>query len=387
MLRWTSWQRSAQIWNIEARIGALDRESPDFARWDLEAAGPNWRVATRYDFLRQEHVIRANLSEPLRRQMPRLLAWALDYVLSGTWLRVVCRSGRFGLHFVHFTGLLLCWLALAAAGGWLVALLAAGLGLPGPVAAVVGLAVALLLLLALRPLADYLYVLQINSAWCHVVAFACGQPSCFEAAIEAGARRVVAAVVAGDADEVVVVGHSSGGVIAPAVIARALDLDPDVGRRGPPVVLLTLGSIASGASLHPGAVRLRAVLARLATEPSIVWIDCKSRKDVLNPWKIDPIRGVGVRIEGERCNPRIFEVRPRDMLTVEHYLRMRFDFFRMHYQFIMWNDRRAPYDYFMLVGGPAPLALWSADTEGLKAVLAPDASYGPGHLPPVPASS
>ncbi len=62
---------------------------------------------------------------------------------------------------------------------------------------------------------------------------------------------------ANEVDEIVVVGHSGGGALAPAVMVRALELDPDVGRRGPPVVLLTLGSIAPGAALHPRAEKLR----------------------------------------------------------------------------------------------------------------------------------
>ncbi len=37
------------------------------------------------------------------------------------------------------------------------------------------------------------------------------------------------------------------------------------------------------------------------------------------------------------------------MLTDEFVNRNRLDFFRLHYQFIMANDKRAPYDYFMLV--------------------------------------
>ena len=31
----------------------------------------------------------------------------------------------------------------------------------------------------------------------------------------------------------------------------------------------------------------------------------------------------------------------------------------MHYQFIMANDMRAPYDYMMLVCGPVPVEQWA----------------------------
>ena len=105
----------------------------------------------------------------------------------------------------------------------------------------------------LRPLADRLFVVQINSHWPYLCEFARGEPSCFDRPIEACAERLVAAARANAADEIVVVGHSGGGALAPFVITRALELDPEVGRRGPPIVLLTLGSIMPGAALHPKA--------------------------------------------------------------------------------------------------------------------------------------
>ena len=49
-----------------------------------------------------------------------------------------------------------------------------------------------------------------------------------------------------------------------------------------------------------------------------------------------------------------------DLVSPEFYARLRWNFFRMHYQFIMANDRRALYDYFMLVCGPVPLSCWCA---------------------------
>ena len=48
----------------------------------------------------------------------------------------------------------------------------------------------------------------------------------------------------------------------------------------------------------------------------------------------------------------MWKVRFRDMLSPDFYRRIRFNFFRLHYQFIMANDQRAPYDYFMLAAVP-----------------------------------
>jgi hypothetical protein len=370
-----SWQRFLRIWPLTARLGALQIESRDFAHWEIEAAAPNWQVSTRYEFLRQEQFIRANMAEPLlRRQIPRALAWAFDYLVSGAMLRVLRLRWEFAAVLVYFQLMLISWIAFAVGGGSLTAFMAAReFGLPALVGVAIGVLAALAIFFALRRVADRWFIVQINNHWPHLCAFARGEPSCFDAPIEAGARRVIAAVRANAADEIIVIGHSGGGAIAPAVITRALELDPEVGRRGPPLVLLTLGSIAPGAALHPRAAPLRAVFARLASEPSVTWVDAQSRKDVLNFWDFDPVEGIGIRMDGERCNPIVWSVRYRDMLSVEFYgTRLRYNFFRRHYQLIMANDRRAPYDYFMLICGPIPVVTWAKNADPLFRTFGPD---------------
>ena len=235
------------------------------------------------------------MAEPMIRQVPRALAWAFDYLVSGALVRVLRTSWQFGGVLIYFQTMLIWWLALSAAGGWLVGYAAAQyLGLPVLVALPLAIASALAIFAALRPLADRWFVVQINSHWPYLCEFARGEPSCFDRPIDACAERLIAAARANAVDEIVVIGHSGGGALAPAVVARALERDPEVGRRGPPIVLLTLGSIAPGAALHPKAVALRAVAARLAVEPSILWVDCQSRVDVMNFWDFDPVAGIGV---------------------------------------------------------------------------------------------
>lgn len=376
-----SWTRFRTMWPIAAKLGPLEIDSEDFAHWTIDAAGPNWQVFTRYEFLRQEQMIRANMAEPMTRQAPRALAWALDYLVSGALARVLRTSWQFGLVLIYFQVMLIWWIVLSVAGGVLAAYATAQYGLSALLSLPLGIACAFAVFALLRPLADRAFVVQINSHWPHLCAFARGELSCFDRPIEVCAERLVAVARVKEADEIVVVGHSGGGALAPAVIVRALELDPDVGRRGPPLVLLTLGSIAPGAALHPKARRLRATAARLAAEPSIVWIDCQSRADVMNFWDFDPVEGIGARAEGARCNPWIWMLRFRDMLSAQFFRRLRFHFFRLHYQFIMANDRRARYDYFMLLTGPIPVATWARhDYEALTA-FEKDASLAMDRLP------
>ena len=128
-----SWRRFLKIWPLKATIGDLVIDSEDFAHWTIDAAGPNWRVTTRYDFLRQEQFIRANMAEPLWRQVPRAIGWILDYLFTGTLFKVYRASWQYGLALTYFQGLLLIWIALSLFAGWLVAQGAAWAAAPYPV--------------------------------------------------------------------------------------------------------------------------------------------------------------------------------------------------------------------------------------------------------------
>jgi hypothetical protein len=376
-----SWKRFLTMWPLATKLGPLELDSEDFAHWTIEAGGPNWQVSTRYEFLRQEHMIRANMAEPMRRQAPRALAWALDYLVSGALVRVLRTSWQFGLVLIYFQMMLIWWIVLSLAGGSLAGYIAVQYGLPVLAALPLGIACTFAVFALLRPLADRWFVVQINNHWPHLCAFTRGEPSCFDRPIDVCAERLVAAVHAKEADEIIVVGHSGGGALAPAVVVRALELDPDVGRRGPPLVLLTLGSIAPGAALHPKAARLRAIAGRLAAEPSVLWIDCQSRADVMNFWDFDPVEGIGARVDGARCNPWIWMLRFRDMLSPQFFRWLRFHFFRLHYQFIMANDRRARYDYFMLLTGPIPVTTWARHDYEAMSAFENDATLTKDRLP------
>ena len=74
-------------------------------------------------------------------------------------------------------------------------------------------------------------------------------------------------------------------------------------------------------------------------------------------------------------------LRFRDMLSPQFFRRLRFHFFRLHYQFIMANDRRARYDYFMLLTGPVPVATWARRDYEMMTAFAADATLAADRVP------
>jgi len=373
-----SWQLFRRVWQVDGKLGKLELDSELIAHWDVEAAGPNWQVATRYEFLRLEDVIAAAMAEPMWRQVPRALAWAIDDLVSGTTARIFRAAWRFAVHLIYFQALLLLWLAASIACGWLAGLAVVRLaGAAPPVGIAVGMGAAIGCFLLLRPLADRWLVVQINNCWPYLRELARGKASFFDRPIDHYAARIVAGARAREADEIVVVGHSAGGLTASMVMARALELDPEVGRRGPQLLLLTLGSCLPAAALHPAACRTREMIARLAAEPSLVWVDCVSRKDAMNFWNFDPVAGVGIEAPARRCNPLVWRVVFKEALSPERYRQLHLNSFRLHFQFIMSGDRRGPFNYLMLIAGPVAIADWARQPDETAAAFGPDGALAP----------
>jgi hypothetical protein len=369
-------KRASALWQTRFTLGDLVLESNVMASWTVDMAGGNWQVATRYDFVRYEDLLDAALADPLTRQVPRGLHWLFDDLVSGAAFRIWRAAWRFQMHFVLVQLGLLAWLAASAAAAavaWHLARAVLDLNLwLGSGLAVIAAIVAFW---ALRPLAERWFVIRVNNGWPYYRAFGRGDPTFFDRPVETGARRLKAAVDAGDADEIVVVGHSGGGVLAPCVVARALELDPELGRSGPKVLLLTTGSIMPAVALHPGATRMREAIRRIAVDPGVQWIDCQARKDVMNFWNFDPVTDVGIDAGTQRCNPTFWRIRFRDLLSEDLYRKLNGKFFRLHYQFIMANNLRASYDYFMLTCGPLPVMEWVSRGIDAVAEFSPDGRY------------
>jgi hypothetical protein len=137
-------------------------------------------------------------------------------------------------------------------------------------------------------------------------------------------------------------------------------------------VLLTLGGNYPIVGYHKAAQFFRDHLRLIATEPSVDWIDCQARKDVMNFFDFDPLESHGIDVGSARRNPMIVPIRFRDMILPENYNRFRWQFFRVHFQFVMANEVKHAYEFFMIVCGPVPLRERMSRPDAVLAVMSDD---------------
>ena len=77
----------------------------------------------------------------------------------------------------------------------------------------------------------------------------------------------------------------------------------------------------------------------------------------------------------------IRHVEMEQVLTPESYARYRLDYFRLHYQPVMASEKRAPYDYFMMICGPALFRSWTVSPRGLLDFFGTDSSPAGTYTP------
>lgn len=352
-------RKTLSLYGLTGEVGKPQNDPERYiTTWNVETHGPGWDVSTRYMFLRWEDIIRADFARPAWWKILSMYGAMAHAIAHGVIGRIYRAHWRFGLFILYPMVLMTLWLALGAAVGLGIADVAADLGAPRWLANLAGAALGLgAFAAALRATERHTYLLYLCDDIVSTWQFAHRRRPDWEARLDLFAGYLVDAVKATDADEVVVVGHSSGSFLAVDVVDRALARDPELGRHGPKVRLLTVGANLPIIGFHSRAQWFRDRLLRLSLSDRIAWVDFQSRHDIMNIWPFDPVAGHGLAPGAGRRNPTVVAISFRDLWRPEGFGRRRWRFFRAHFQFLLANERTgAPYDYYLICCGPEGLA-------------------------------
>jgi thioesterase domain-containing protein len=363
--------RFKSTWNVSTAVSDLRDPSAGEGHWTVTATAPGWKVETRYEILDWHDIVRSDLDGPGPIRLWHGLVTFVDFVVSGTVGRYFAANWRYAMFFfVPFVNVIL-FAAVGIAVGWLVGSMIAS----SVLGAVAGLVVGVLTFaLLMRWLGVRWRVVQGLDDWIFARDYMLRRRRDIDARVEAFVDRLLACVRRGDMDEIIVEGHSLGATVVIDMLARALARDPDLGRHGPKLGVLTIGATIPKLALHPQGGWLREAAARVAAEPSLAWAEFQARDDVISFHKFHPVELKRFKDVNDASPPVIRRVQIHQMLSEAAFRRYRFDFMRLHYQFVMANERRTQYDYFMLICGPAPFRQTISQPNGPVDLYAADGS-------------
>ncbi len=342
-------------------IGLSPRKGARYG-WDVEAVIEESQVQAGVEVLVWSDIVRDSMSNTIPATYLQLARTAWTYIASGTlrrlmWLRkgpVIAALYPVGMLIVQLLAALLAgWVAGALAGG------AIGWATGWALAASIGFwAVALPVMVALlrwfKARDNKLFAYYLMHDYAYSARWKGANPPELEARI-AEFTDVIAHALNDEVDEVLVVGHSSGAHIAVSVLADLIRQNR-VPANGPALAFLSLGQVVPMVSFLPKADRLRADLHYLCQRDELTWVDVTAPGDGCAFALCDPVAVSGVAPETGQTGPLVVSAAFTQTLKPETWARLRWRFFRLHFQYLCAFDNPGDYDYFRITAGPQTLA-------------------------------
>lgn len=322
--------------------------------WDVTSETGGAATRVRYSLLRWDDIVRDRFPRSNLRRLTSLPGlwwrlWRSGYLRTfrreaRRFHRVIVSVHQFYLLFVGLS------LGLAVAAVMLTPL--AALPLWASAAIVPLLAYAILGLITGLTRGKPLYVAHLvdDAAFTH--DHASGREAAMRERLGPWAERIRAAE--GRASEIAVIGHSSSSFLAFECLDRILQADPEFGRRGTPVTLVTIGSVIPWITLDPRAEETRGALGRIGRDMAIGWLDIRATWDWLSIHLRDPVSASGLPAP-PRDRFATMRVEIKDLIEPDLVARRRWNLFRMHFQLLMSSRDRNAFDYVAFVAGPEPV--------------------------------
>lgn len=339
--KWSA-RRSGKTYGLHVQVGDLV-EDRDTQKFGVQSTGPNWSVSSTFHLLDGHNRFRSLAEDPPVKRLLRGLVAAWGGLLQGGLFQYFRISWRFGLFALY--PVLIALLGLGTVGA--VALLPAWFDLSAlHFAWSVSLALALFLLV-LVPIFQRLYILTLFDGIHETVMLAKLVDSSMHENL-ARCQQALAAILEEPADEYLMTTHSRGGTIAILVLGEMLKRNPAL-LAGKQFSLITLGGSGLHVALLNSAVALRDHYRTILSCPDVFWIDYQCLADPINFYHSRPARDLG--LTGVR-EPYLVRIRVKDMVSRKSYRKMRFDFLRIHRQFVLGSDNRTRFDFTLLTSGP-----------------------------------
>lgn len=318
--------------------------------WHVSARIEGASVETDIDVLQWSDLVRRSMGRSIPATYAQLVRTVWIYVGSGALFRLARLRKGPTLAALYPVAVLLGQLGFALA---LARAFGAALALSGvPGIGWLGLASVWPVLAWFRARDGRLFAWYLMHDYAHAARLKGAFPAELEDRLAAFSARIAASMAA-DVDEVLVVGHSSGAHLAVSVLADLLRREP-VPPDGPALSLLTLGQVVPMVSFLPDAHRLRADLHLMAGQDRIAWVDVSAPGDGCAFALCDPVAVTGVAPALRRW-PLVLSAAFTRTLSPERRRALRGRFFRLHFQYLCAFDRPGDYDYFRITAGPRTL--------------------------------
>ncbi|HEX5330353.1 hypothetical protein [Sulfuricurvum sp.] len=310
-------------------------------QWEIEAHVQGKAVHTTYRFLSWDDIIRHEWSSGLFNYYKDIFLFIRGYLLNGLFVPFSKHSPKqliAGLYpLVYLIGALL--LAFYAGTtlyqifhGWIGGLLGVGLGLG--------------VLILLQRFGDRVGVFWLLRIYIFCLHLSKNQIERMEERISHFSADMISALDSEEIDEVLLVSHSVGTILAVSVLSQALNKTLNWDKFG----MVTLGECIPLVSFQPDARRYRDELQAIANHKNLFWLDYTAPIDGACFPLHDFMKSSGIKTKSTLF-PRYLSPRFHTVFDRITYKRLRRDWYATHFLYIMSSQKVGEYDYFAMTAG------------------------------------
>lgn len=338
-------QKFAEVWNVQFSNQSIEeRQEAHAGIAQFQTTGQNWQVQTKLVQYSWQDIIAKYEGQPYPASFFANFPKFLSVFLDGTVIRYFVAHWRYGV----FTIFPLLLILLFFAASWLIL---------GGLLSWMGIELVWLTLVAsifatmilIKWPGDKLYVnLSIND-WGFARDLANGSNIAIKQRFDEFAQSLSEEIRNSTHDEIVIVGHSFGTIWAVQALARALEKNPDLLDQKP-VSFLSLGSSLLKINLIPAARDMRKKSEIIFAHPRLLWDEYQTHIDLIAFCGTQPYQNL--ELKTVRADVNVHQVRYSRVMEKQRYRKMRKSFYRSHRQYIMYQDQRCGFDFFLRCFGP-----------------------------------
>ena len=335
-------------------IGTRSKLNEIVSAWRVDADWSGQQTHTDYQFMHWDDLVRTNWQRNAVRLWMSGLWPYLQLLTCGAWVRMwkiakpVAISGAFPM-------VLFVLSVVAASVAWLMAGAAFfGLGFGWLLSIIVGGISAAVTMWGGLLLSEKLGGQWLLRTFLFVYEWGRGNHPQLEQRFKSFVQHIIDEQTTNPVDEVLLVGHSIGTMVAVEVASR-LSSEFGSNNQDGAIRLLTLGQCIPVLSFIPQAKAFREALASMTKMGAIPWTDVTIPPDPLCFYNLDPVKVSGVNAPPSYAT-QLAIARVFRMFKKETYATLRWNKLRLHFQYLMASELPADYDYFLMTAGPHTLA-------------------------------
>ncbi len=180
-----------------------------------------------------------------------------------------------------------------------------------------------------------------------------GKEKSLEKRIDKFSNQLAQALLTDDTDELLIIGHSYGTLLAVDALAKALDKIKGKKIKPKKVGLITVGAIHHSIAICKSAHSYRKSLGTVGGDERIYWLEPFSPQDGGNFPKCNPV--TDFTDVSPAYGPHQKSIKYKELVTPKTYKKNKHNFWRMHFQYLYEGEIPGDYSFFRMLCSDHPL--------------------------------